>query len=48
MFITLSVCLVTGEIFNSLIMYYNKMPQMLCQYEDGTIEQCDWETACLS
>ena len=48
MFITLVGCLVTGEIYNSLIMYFNKVPDMICTMKDGQQEPCDWETACNS
>ena len=48
MFATLFAFLVTGEIYNSLIMYFNKVPEMLCTYQDGRKEPCDWEIACNS
>ena len=47
-FITLSVCLMAGEIYNAVLMYFNKLPQMICNYSDGRSAQCDWETACTS
>ena len=48
MFITFAAFLVSGETFNALIMYFNKVPDFICTYQDGKTESCDWETACKS
>ena len=37
MFIILSGCLMTGEVFNSLILYFNKTPDLICTHSDGTV-----------
>ena len=34
-FIALSACLAAGEIYNAVLMYFNKLPQMICTYSDG-------------
>ena len=48
MFVSFASFLVTGEIYNSLIMYFNKVPDLLCTMADGSKVACDWETACNS
>ena len=48
MFITFALFLATGEMYNSLIMYFNKVPDLLCTMKDGSVVSCDWDTACNS
>ena len=48
MFAALATFIATGEVYNSLIMYFNKVPDMLCTMRDGQTVSCDWETACFS
>ena len=48
MFLTLASFLTTGEIYNSLIMYFNRVPNLLCTMSSGQTVSCDWETACES
>ena len=48
MFITFALFLATGEKFNSLIMYFNKVPELLCTMKNGSVVSCDWEIACNS
>ena len=48
MFATFALFLTTGEVYNSLIMYYNKVPDLLCTMKTGEKIQCDWEIACTS
>ena len=31
-----------------MILYFNKLPELVCTFKDGVKKQCDWETACLS
>ena len=48
MFVILSAFLITGEIYNSLIIYFNKTPELICTDANGSKTPCDWETACTS
>ena len=48
MFVILSAFLITGEIYNSLIIYFNKTPELICINVNGSKTPCDWETACTS
>ena len=48
MFATFALFLTTGEVYNSLIMYYNKVPDLLCTMKTGEKIECDWEMACTS
>ena len=44
----MALFLMSGEVFNSLIMYYNKVPNLTCTMASGAKEACDWGTACTS
>ena len=37
----------TGEVFNSLILYFNKIPELVCTHSDGSEQPCSWYTACV-
>ena len=48
LFVILSLVLMTGEVYNSMVLYFNKTPELLCTYKDGVKKECDWATACFS